>query len=47
MDLYLRFRGCLDLCLLLLFFSSRLSANIKLPALISDNMVLQQDKAFV
>ncbi|WP_162053404.1 sialate O-acetylesterase [Pontibacter pamirensis] len=37
-----RFGGLLGLCLLL-FFSNRLAANIKLPALLSDNMVLQQN----
>ena len=40
----IRFRGCLGLCLLLLvLLSNRLYADIKLPALLANNMVLQQD----
>ncbi len=40
----IRFRRCLGLCLLLLLLlSNRLYADIKLPALLADNMVLQRD----
>jgi sialate O-acetylesterase len=38
----IRLSGCIGLSLLLLFCSNRLLADVKLPALFSDNMVLQQ-----